>query len=179
MRELLVRYYDDKPEESGLKGKTIFLAGCSVRNPEDKSWRPEAIALFQKFGFEGTLFAPELRACGFPDNWDYVVEWEDWHLHRADCILFWIQRDFKKWFGFTTNIEWGRWESSGKVVLGSPPGAKKTRYIRYYANKLGIPTSDTIEETVKSAMEMVAGKAVRLAVPRLGGAKLMSLQRPL
>jgi len=158
MNELLVRYYDDKPEDVGLIGKTIFLAGCSVRDSNDKSWRPEAIELFRKFEFNGTLFAPELRVGGFPDNWNYVVEWEDWYLHRADCILFWIPRDLKVFSGFTTNVEWGRWERSGKVVLGSPPGAKKMGYIRYYAKKLGIPTSDTLEEAVKSAMKMVAGK---------------------
>lgn len=159
MSELLVRYYDDEPKESGLLGKTIFLAGCSVRSPADKSWRPEAIELFRRFGFDGTLFAPEMKAGGFPrDRWAYVVEWEDWHLNRADCILFWISRDFKKWFGYTTNIEWGRWERSGKVVLGTPPGTRKVRYIRYYAKKLGIPTSDTLEDTVKSAMTMVATK---------------------
>jgi len=158
MSALLVRYYDDKPEDAGLTGKTIFLAGCSVRDPEDQSWRPEAIELFRKFEFNGTLFAPEMHVGGFPDDWKYVVEWEDWHLHRADCILFWIPRDLKVFFGFTTNVEWGRWERSGKVVLGSPPGAKKMGYIRYYAKKLGIPTSDTLEEAVKSAMKMVAGK---------------------
>lgn len=159
MREALVRYYDNKPEEIGIVGKTIFLAGCSVRNPEDKSWRPEAIELFRKFGFSGTLFAPEMRIGGFPDNWTYVVEWEDWHLNRADCILFWIPRDFKKWFGYTTNIEWGRWESSGKVVLGTPPGTRKVRYIRYYAKKRGVPTSDTLEDTVRSAMKLLSEKA--------------------
>lgn len=155
MSELLVRYYDDKPGEVGLEGKTIFLAGCSIRDLEDQSWRPEAIELFRRFGFDGTLFAPEMKSGGFGDNWVYVVEWEDWHLNRADCILFWIPRDLKTFFGFTTNVEWGRWERSGKVVLGSPPGAKKMGYIRYYAKKLGIPTSDTLEETVKSAVEMV------------------------
>jgi len=30
--------------------------------------------------------------------------------------------------------------------------------ILYYANKLDVPTSDTLADTVKSAMEMVAGK---------------------
>ena len=55
-----------------FKGKTIyqladayangvFLAGPTPRDDKTKSWRIEAIELFKKYGFGGTLFIPERK----------------------------------------------------------------------------------------------------------------------
>ena len=136
--------------------KRIFLAGPTPRpwvEPIVSAWRPEAIRLFEQFGFDGNIFIPESRDLE-TFNWEYQVDWEDEQMNAADCILFWIPRVLETMPGFTTNVEWGRWENSGKVVLGSPPEAKKMGYIRHYAKKHGVPIADTLKGTVNLAIQM-------------------------
>src|SRR5690349_13884606 len=60
------------------------------------------------------------------------------------------------WAGFTTNVEWGRWEASGKVVLGAPPDAPKNRYLFHYAQRHGVPTAHTLPATMAAALDLVA-----------------------
>jgi hypothetical protein len=57
--------------------------------------------------------------------------------------------------GLTTNVEWGRWESSGKVVLGTPADAPHTRYLRHYAQRYGVATADTLDETMSAALGLL------------------------
>jgi len=137
---------------------SIFLAGPTPRDKETKSWRSGAIDEFRKQGFHGKLYVPEGRIL---ENYDDLVEWEDERLESCDCIMFWIPRELKKMPAFTTNIEWGRWESSGKVVLGAPEGAPKMGYIRYYANKHGVPQSTDLAETVRLAIKMAEERCAR------------------
>jgi len=133
---------------------SIFLAGPTPRSPDVESWRPHVVELLDRIGFfkdnNGVVFVPEPWA----GNWEKQVEWEDEHLKRSSCIMFWIDRNLEYMPGFTTNIEWGAWCQSGKVVLGIPEGAPKTRYIQYYAKKYNIPQSDSMLETVKMSAKM-------------------------
>jgi len=76
------------------------------------------------------------------------------YLTDAKCIMFWIPRELYVLPGFTTNIEFGRWCTSGKIVVGWLPGSPKMRYIDYYTKKLDIPTSDTLNGTIKLAVKM-------------------------
>lgn len=132
---------------------SVFLAGPTPRSKDVISWRPEAIELFKNLKFSGDILIPEARN---EFTWDYLtqVEWEEEGLITANCIMFWIPRDIETLPGFTTNIEWGTWHKSGKCVLGSPNGAPKMRYMRYYANKLNIPQAYTLEEAVKLSINM-------------------------
>ncbi|MEK7512227.1 MAG: nucleoside 2-deoxyribosyltransferase domain-containing protein [Patescibacteria group bacterium] len=158
-----VVYVGDKEEE--VVGKSIFLAGPTPDiMSHKKSWRGEAIIILEELGFTGSVFIPERRDGTFtgqklPEDvfkglWVEQAEWEEDHLKRATCIAFWIPRDLKKLPGFTTNIEWGRWESSGKIVLGAPASADKMRYIRYYAKKLNIPSAFSLRGTMLLATKM-------------------------
>lgn len=141
-----------KEEISTAKKPVVFLAGPTPRSVNVKSWRPEAIKLFGELGFEGTLLIPEDRN-GLILDYGNQVEWEEEGLIRADCIMFWIPRNIDTLPGFTTNIEWGTWHKSGKVILGAPQGAPKMRYIRYYANKLNIPNTYHLMNTINLVME--------------------------
>jgi hypothetical protein len=137
---------------------SVFLAGPTPRSPEVASWRPAALdVLRQRWRDDGHLvvFVPEAESGGFNGTWDAQVEWEDHCLHAADVIAFWIPRDMATLPGLTTNVEWGRWESSGKVVLGAPPEAPSIKYLRHYANKYGAPTADTLEETMAAALDLL------------------------
>jgi hypothetical protein len=139
----------------------IFLAGPTPRDPAVPSWRPEAVELLRHRWFEGgrgrlVVFVPERPDGGFGGGWVEQVEWEDACLNASDVIAFWVPRDMATLPGLTTNVEWGRWESSGKVVLGTPPGAPRTKYLRYYAAKVGAPTADTLDETMAAALALAA-----------------------
>ena len=128
---------------------SIFIAGCTPRDNQTKSWRPEAIRIFNKLGYKGVLFVPESRNYKSHGTYYDQIEWEEEGLTVANCIMFWIPREMQHMPGLTTNDEFGTWKYSGKVVLGTPEWAVKVRYQRYYADKLGIPQSDTLRGTVK------------------------------
>lgn len=158
---------------------SIFLAGPTPRSGDVKSWRPEAIQTFRNLGFTGAILAPEPEGAlgeGGTGTWCHTymdqVEWEDEALNQATVILFWVPRDLEKMPAFTTNIEWGTWHRSGKVVLGAPEEAPKMKYMRYYADKLSIPSHFSLEDTCRSAIclaehEWEMGLSKPLYDPRL------------
>ena len=143
--------------------KSIFLAGPTPRNKEEvESWRPDALRILEDKGFDGVVFVPEDRDGKFKRDYDDQVEWEEKYLNVADCIVFWVPRDlsndstgFPKMAAFTTNVEWGAWASSGKVVFGAPEDAEKITYLKYYADKYNVPISDSLIDTLDSAIEML------------------------
>ena len=140
---------------------SVFLAGPTPRDPAVPSWRPEALDRLRHHWSEvgaGRLvvFVPEHEDGGFAGTWLAQVEWEDACLQASDVIAFWVPRDMVTLPGLTTNVEWGRWESSGKVVLGTPPEAPATRYLRHYAAKVGAPTADTLDDTMTAALALLA-----------------------
>jgi len=139
---------------------SIFLAGPTPRSPKVKSWRPEAVSILKKRGYKGIIFIPEPRDGSFGEDFDYneQIEWEARGLELADCILFWVPRNLKTLPGFTTNVEFGLWVRSGKVVFGAPENAPKTKYLRIYADKYGIPSSDILEQTISDALNMLKNK---------------------
>lgn len=148
--------------------KSIFLAGPTPRIDEVPSWRPDALRLLEDMGFTGTVFVPEDRGGGVHLDYDHQVDWEDKYLNVADCIVFWVPRDispdstgFPKMPAFTTNIEWGTWADSGKVVLGAPEDAEKMMYLKHYADEFKVPFTETLTETLKNAMDRVGEGAER------------------
>ena len=139
---------------------SIFLAGPTERYPSPKSsWRQEALAILNEFMFSGMVFVPE------PRNWvrssvalgDFAhamqLQWEEAALIRADIIAFWIPRDMETLPGLTTNIEWGTWHKSGKVVLGCPDDAPHVRSIKFQAEWYKVPTTSTLRHTMELAMD--------------------------
>ena len=140
-------------EEIDNSQPSIFLAGPTPRSKDVASWRPNAIKMFEVMDFKGSLFIPEARD---EFTWDYLtqVEWEEEGLNTASCILFWIPREMETMPGLITNIEWGTWHQSGKVVVRFPLEAERMRYIKYYADKFNIPYSHLLPNTVVHAVDM-------------------------
>jgi len=148
--------------------KSIFLAGPTPRVEEVPSWRPDALKLLDDMGYDGVVFVPEDREGGVHLDYDHQIDWEDKYLNVADCIVFWVPRDispdstgFPKMPAFTTNIEWGTWADSGKVVLGAPEDAEKMMYLKHYAEEFKVPFTETLTETLKNAMDKVGEGAER------------------
>jgi 8-oxo-dGTP pyrophosphatase MutT (NUDIX family) len=162
-----VVYTGDEMPESFTS--SIFLAGPTPRNKEEvESWRPDALKLLEDMGYDGVVFVPEDKEKVFKKDYDDQIEWEEKYLNIADCIVFWVPRDltldskdFPKMAAFTTNVEWGHWYDSGKVVFGYPEGAEKVSYLEHYADKCNVPIGKTLTETLDHAMEMVGNGAER------------------
>lgn len=134
-------------------GKSIFLAGPTPRDASVQSWRPEAIRILNEMGFDGTILSPEDSDGSRKFEYDDQIEWEWEGLKKATCIGFWVPRELQLMPAFTTNIEWGKWYESGKVVLGYPENTPKMSYFKYCAEKNDIPLSHNLSDTLKSAVE--------------------------
>ena len=149
--------------------KSIFLAGPTPRNKDEvESWRPDALSILEDKGFDGVVFVPEGRDGKFKTSYDDQIDWEEKYLNIADCIVFWVPRDiepdskgYPKMAAFTTNVEFGTWQSSGKIVFGAPPKATKNGYLKFYAEKFNVPMSETLADCMDDAMEMLGEGAER------------------
>lgn len=135
--------------------ESIFLAGPTPRSEGVESWRPEALAALERSGFSGVVYVPESRNGRWHGDWMAQVKWEEHRLAAADCILFWVPRDMATLPGLTTNVEWGVWQDSGKVVLGSPPSSQAMTYLSHYAHQHGVPVSSTLEQTVDNCIDLL------------------------
>lgn len=143
--------------------KSIFLAGPTHRgNVIDEKgivitkWRQEVLDILKKKEYDGVVFVPE----PFSIDYSTQVEWENKCLNIADCILFWVPRD-KDLPGFTTNIEFGEWMKSGKIVLGFPEDAERMDYLKYKANTFHVKVSNDMDETITNALEYLGDGADR------------------
>ena len=158
---ITVVYAGDEPPDAW--DASLFLAGPTPRAPDVASWRPDAIRELHDL-WRGpqrlVVFVPEAPGGGLRIGVDRQVAWEDRWLTGCDVIAFWVPRG-PRLPGFTTNVEWGRWESSGKVVLGAPPDAERIRYLRRYAAEQGVPTAGTLRGTLEAALGLIGTGAGR------------------
>jgi hypothetical protein len=148
----------------GAKGadpaiKSIFLAGPSCRNKNQEHWRPGAITLLQELGYDGHVFSPLTEEGDWLGDYTAQTEWELQHLEQATCILFWIPRNIESGLcGFTTNVEFGLYAKSNKVILGYPHHADKMKYLHLIAEKNNIPIFHTLKDTLTKAIQFTSSK---------------------
>lgn len=141
--------------------KSIFLAGPTPRSQNVTSWRPEALKILEFFGYDGVVMVPERRDAKVQVSYDSQLDWESRGLNLADCILFWIPREMTTLPALTTNVEYGEWMRSGKVVLGAPESAASVRYLQLRGAEYFIPQSLTLDDTVAEAVRFVGDGALR------------------
>ncbi len=123
---MIINYSDQEV----IKGKkSIFLAGPTPRGENVDSWRTGACKTLEQIGFDGVVYVPENST--WKPKEDYVDQamWERIALTNATVILFWIPRKLPDMAAFTTNVEFGYWLHSGKVIYGRPNDASKIKYL--------------------------------------------------
>lgn len=143
-------------------GPKVFLAGPTPdRTMPVPSWRPHAIATMaeQWTGPELLIvLSPESRGRVRTGRYEDQVGWETEARAAANAILFWVPRDLKTLPAMTTNVEFGLDVSTGRVVLGCPPGCpnpERNRYLIYVAHRHGVPVRATLADTVTAALAVV------------------------
>ncbi len=117
-------------DQEVIKGeKSIFLAGPTPRGENVVSWRTNAVKKLEEYGFDGVVYVPEYSS--WKPKEDYVDQamWERIALTEATTILFWIPRSLPDMPGFTTNVEFGYWLPTNKVIYGRPECASKIKYL--------------------------------------------------
>lgn len=133
---------------------SVFLAGPTPRSRSVKSWRPDFIELLKKKGFNSSLYVPENEIIGTPYDFDKQIPWEVKGLNKANLIVFWIPRNLKTLPGFTTNIEFGEFMHSNKIVVGCPPKSEKNRYIEKRCKMHKIPLFNSIDKITSYVCEL-------------------------
>jgi len=149
--------------------RSLFLAGPSPRTASPvPSWRPRALEVLRQLGFDGVVFVPEPPSGRpWPEDASQSTQWELEALAVADVVAFWVPRDPTHMPGFTTNVEFGAWIGSHKVVLGHPPGAPLTRYLDVLAERVdGQSPAPTLEATLAAALHRMTPGAVRTGAER-------------
>ena len=146
-----INYSDEKIVDSD---KSIFLAGPTPRGENAKSWRVDACKKLEKLGFDGVVYVPEYSS--WKPKEDYVDQamWEREGLTKASIIVFWIPRSLPDMPAFTTNVEFGYWLHSNKVIYGRPDDAVKIKYLDWlyeldYNEKPFNNLDDLLKEAVK------------------------------
>ena len=143
--------YSDEPVI--INQKSIFLAGPTPRSDKINSWRDEACKKLEELGFDGVVYEPEFST-GLPKE-SYIdqAEWERKALTEATIILFWIPRSLPDKPGFTTNVEFGYWLHTKKVIYGRPEGAVKTKYLDWlYEKDYQEKPLDNLDDLLKLAI---------------------------
>lgn len=123
---MIINYSDQKVIKNK---KSIFIAGPTPRDENVKSWRTIACEKLSELGFDGVVYVPEYSS--WKPKEDYVDQamWEREALTEATVIMFWIPRSLPDMPAFTTNVEFGYWLHSGKVIYGRPDNTKKIKYL--------------------------------------------------
>lgn len=150
---MVINYSDQKV----IKGKkSIFLAGPTPRDEKIEPWRTTACSILKELGFDGIVYVPEYST--WKPKEDYVDQamWEREALTAASIIIFWIPRKLPEMPGFTTNVEFGYWLHSGKVLYGHPEGSPKTKYLDWlYRLDYQKEPFDNLQSLLKESVQAV------------------------
>lgn len=133
---------------------SIFLAGPTPRDANVPSWRPRALDLLREKGFKGTVYVPEDRDGTVQFEYYNQIAWEWRGLEASTVILFWIPREIETMPAMTTNVEFGLYVASRRVVLGFPPEAQKMKYLEALGWRYNIEVCSTLEATVEKTISI-------------------------
>jgi len=132
--------------------KSIFLAGPTPRDVGVPSWRPEAIKLLEENQFTGTVFVPETEDGEWRHDYNAQIHWEWEALNQCTVAVFWVPRELEDMPAFTTNVEFGMFATSSKVILGFPPSAPKMSYVERLADRYNIAVWHSLDDVISEAV---------------------------
>lgn len=141
----------------------IFLVGPTPRSQEVMSWRPKALEILDKGNYKGTVFVPEPKDRKWLKDYNGQVEWEHEALEicsKYGCIAAWVPRDLDTMPAFTTNVEFGLYIGSGRLLYGRPENSPKNRYLDWvYINKTQRLPHHNLESLMLNAVNMAEGES--------------------
>lgn len=161
---MIINYSD---QEVIKNKKSIFLAGPTPRGNYIVSWRNNASEILEKLGFDGVVYVPEYSTWKPKEDYIDQAMWEREALIEASVIVFWIPRDLTDMPAFTTNVEFGYWLHSGKVLYGRPDDARKIKYLDWLYNEdYNKNPHNSLEELLKESIilanQLYNGKKVTI-----------------
>lgn len=153
-------FYSDSPLNVDVNVHSIFLGGPTPRSANVLSWRPQALKILGELNYQGQVIVPERGLCDkrltqaeFENLYLNQVEWENTGTESCSTLVFWIPRELETMPAFTTNVEFGRYVKSGKVMYGRPPEAPKNRYLDWLYSKFNThPIYETLPELLKASI---------------------------
>ena len=155
------------PRHTTTKGGT----GGRVRIPTNNTWRPRAIRKLTRMGFDGHIFVPETEDWDWYGEYDTQIQWEQYALGCAACVVFWVPRQLDVMPAFTTNVEFGfiMVLKPDRMVFGAPHSAPRNRYLQslckdqdVFCEAFGldpvgpIPTHSRMTTTLETAMKIAS-----------------------
>lgn len=147
---MIINYSDEEVKKGE---KSIFLAGPTPRNKNAISWRKEACKILKEKGFDGIVYVPEYSTWKPKESYIEQAMWERNALTESTVIVFWIPRQLPDMPAFTTNVEFGYWLSSGKVIYGRPDNAEKIKYLDWlYELDYNIKPASNINDLLEEAL---------------------------
>lgn len=145
-------------QEVMKNSKSIFLAGPTPRGENEVSWRKEAVSILEELGFDGLVYIPEYSTWKPKESYVDQAMWERNALTNAKVIVFWIDRKIPEMAGFTTNVEFGYWLPTGKVLYGRPDEAPKIKYLDWlYKTDYNLEPHNNLRELLEEALKKVNG----------------------
>jgi len=138
---------------------SIFLAG-PVPRTQTISWRTYAEQYLREHNYNGTIYNPEVSTANYENYYNEQFAWEHDKLDKSDIIVFWIPRKLKNQeaLGLTTNIEFGLYAKSNKLIVGCPSDADEVKYIEKCCEENNIPYYNTLEEVLDATILMIKNK---------------------
>ena len=146
--------YSDQPVIAGKK--SIFLAGPTPRGENQISWRKKACEILERLNFDGVVYVPEYSTWHPKEDYTDQALWERMALTETTVITFWIPRSLPDMAGFTTNVEFGYWLPTKKVIYGRPDHAPKTKYLDWlYELDYNKKPINDLEKLLQESIKMV------------------------
>ena len=146
--------YSDQPVIT--EKKSIFLAGPTPRGENQISWRKKACEILERLNFEGIVYVPEYSTWHPKEDYTDQALWERMALTEATVITFWVPRSLPDMAGFTTNVEFGYWLPTKKVIYGRPDHAPKTKYLDWlYELDYNKKPINDLEKLLQESIKMV------------------------
>lgn len=165
-RDMVVVFTGEQDFPETVRESILVMGPGPDRN--GYSWKVhEALPALERAGFKGVVFIMEPR----PDDngvtpriplvggYASIAGEEHHKAQLADVHMAWLP-DADEQPSLNTRFQIGKSLDSGKLVIGSPGGAK-AQYILHDAQKRQVPTASTIDEMVERALDLLGDGALR------------------